>query len=230
MAAQRKTRAPAIQRRRARRPGVGLAVGGCVLFGVGVLVGAFLGPMARPKRAASPPETTRVLSSAVPSKKTASKETRSRDRATGKSDQLTFFETLKEGPPRAGETFVPFKPTGEAPPPLEAMVPEKATPVVAKLLPVSPPKTARPKGVRPSRGYFVQVAAFQYKENARRLTQELRRQGYRAKALTDRNAPKPHQVRVGPYESRKEAALIGRRLQKKLLYPTLVIREPERRK
>ena len=71
MAAQLKTRAPAIQRRRARRSGVGLAVGGCVLFGIGVVVGAFLGPLARPKRTASPPETTRVLSSAVPSKKTA---------------------------------------------------------------------------------------------------------------------------------------------------------------
>ncbi len=230
MATQRKTRAPAIHRRRARRPGVGLAVGGCVLFGVGVLVGAFLGPMARPKRAAPPPETTRVLSSAAPSKKAAPKETHSRERATGKSDQLTFFETLKEGSPRTGETFVPFKPTGEAPPPLESMVPKMAAPVVAKPLPTSPPKTVRPKGVKPSRGYFVQVAAFQYKENARRLTQELRRQGYKAKALTDRNAPKPHKVRVGPYESRKEAALIGRRLQKKLLYPTLVIREPGRRK
>ena len=230
MAAQRKTRAPAIHRRRARRSGVGLAVGGCVLFGVGVVVGAFLGPLVRPKTTASPPETTRVLSSAAHSKKTAPKETRSGGRATGKSDQLTFFETLKEGSPRAGQTFVPFKPTGEAPPPLEAMVPKKAAPEVAKPLPTSPPKTVRPKGVKPSRRYFVEVAAFQYKENARRLTQELRRQGYKAKALTARNAPKPHQVRVGPYESRKEAALIGRRLQKKLLYPTLVIREPERRK
>ena len=88
MAAQRKARAPAIHRRRARRPGVGLAVGGCILFGLGVVVGAFLGPLARPKKTASPPETTRVLSSAAPSKKTASKETRSRDAFDARKEEL----------------------------------------------------------------------------------------------------------------------------------------------
>lgn len=210
------------RRQRPRRRGVALVVGGCVLFGVGVVVGALLGPLARPKTTKpSPPPPTAKAS--APSSKSSAPKRPHPERPPAPGEQMTFFKTLEEGSPQHEQSFVPFKPTGEAPPSLEAMVPKEPTRVASKQPPPSP-KAPRPPSTE-SRRYYVHVAAFQYKENARRLTWELRQQGYKVFGRTKKRAHKPHQVRVGPYTSRPKASAVARRLKKRLLYPATVVRE-----
>jgi cell division protein FtsN len=210
------------RRQRPRRRGVTLVVIGCVLFGAGVLVGAFLGPLARPKTAASPPTRPPTKASAPSSKSKASKRPPPK-RSPAAGEKLTFFKTLKESSPVPERTFVPFKPAGEAPPPLETMVPKKPVQEARQKPPPSPKAPSSTPTER--RRYYVRVAAFQFKENARRLTWELRQEGYQAFGRTTRSARKPYQVRVGPYTSWPEASAVARRLKKRLLYPTAVVSE-----
>lgn len=211
---------PKSRRQRPRRRGVALVVGGCVLFGAGVIVGALLGPLARPKTASTPSAPVPAKVSKAAAKKPAPKPPRAQ-RSSSPGEKLTFFKTLKEGSPNTGRAFVPFKPAGEAPPPLEALVTKKPVQEVRREPPPSP-ETSRPKAVE-SRRFYVHVAEFQFRENASRLTWQLRQQGYQAFRRTAKRSRKPYQVRVGPYASRREASGVARRLKKRLLYPTAVV-------
>ncbi|MFQ5893314.1 MAG: SPOR domain-containing protein, partial [Nitrospinota bacterium] len=188
------------RRPRPPRPAVRLAVAGCVIFGMGVVVGALLGPLARPKAPASPPPPERTKASAPTSSTTAATPQEPSGGAAGKAEPLTFFQALKEVSPQAEKPFVPFKPTDEAPPALEALVPKEAprpkAPTV-EVPPPPPPEAPRPKVVEPKERYYVGVAAFQFKENARRLTLKLQQQGYDAAWITTTGRQR-NQVRVGP--------------------------------
>jgi cell division protein FtsN len=197
---------------------------GCVIFGVGVAVGAMLGPLAGPKRPASKPKPPAQASVSSPKRPAKPKTTTGRQE---KPDRLTFFQTLKEAPVQSKKAYVPFKPTGSAPPPLEALAQkerekEEKPPEAAKLDAEKPAKYQSPQGIT---RYYVQVAAFQYRENARRLTQELRNHGYSAVAVNTKATSKPNRVKVGPYESRKAAYGVADRLQRMFLYPTSVVTE-----
>lgn len=219
------------QGNRARRPteqprGVRLAVAGCVVFGAGVLVGALLGPLAKPK---TRPERPKPAATAKPSSKSSARPSPAAETAKEpeKKDPLTFFKTLKEAPAQSKEAYVPFNPKEEAPPPLEELPPTKleAAPKPAEARPSEPEEAPREEAPQAPSRFYVRVAAFQFRENARRLTSELRQDGYSAVALERGSSGKPHQVRVGPYGSWKEALSVANRLEKQLLYPTSVLEE-----
>lgn len=199
---------------------------GCVVFGAGVVVGALLGPLAKPKtRVPKPKVAATARPKAEPSKKeTAEAET---PKEPKKSDQLTFFNTLKEPPAKSQEAYVPFKPKEEAPPPLEALPPTdvEAAPREAEAPPAEPEEPTGDEAPKAQGSFYVRVAAFQFKENARRLTGELRQDGYSAFAVSGGSSGKRHQVRVGPYGSWKEALSVANRLEKQFLYPTSVLEE-----
>lgn len=181
-----------------------------------------MGPLARPKTPASPPPPVPATAS-TPSSKPAAATRDPSHGAPGKADQLTFYQALKEDSPRAEKGFVPFKPTGEAPPALEALVPKKAPQQEVPPPPPSPPARP-PKALEPHERYYVEVSAFQFKENARRLAWKLQQEGYNATMITTTGRQR-NQVRVGPYTSEEEAAVVARRLRRALLYPATVIRQ-----
>lgn len=184
-------------------------------------VGALLWPLAKPKSPAKGPGEPVKVAVSSPKKQKTGPQPEAPD--SEKSDQLTFFQTLKEeGTSKKEDSFVPFKPKGDAPPPLEALAADEAEDESSEAAEVpveESPLEAAPEA--PSL-YYVQVAAFQYGDNARRLTGELRRGGYQAYAVRTKAGSKPHLVRVGPFESPGEAHRTARHLEETFLYPTSV--------
>ena len=225
MAGERRARPPKERRRPSREAGARRAVLGCLLFGAGVVVGAMLWPLAKAKTTSISPSKVAGCSPAPRSEEKPVKKVAVENLKSAEGEKLTFFQTLKEGSPREGEDFVPFKPKGEVPPPLEALAPEEA----GQKTPEVPSDAAQGVGLQKplagGPGYYVQVAAFQYGENARRLKRKLQSRGYPVYIVTAKRGRKLHRVRVGPFESRKDAASLARRLQEAFLYPTLVLKE-----
>lgn len=226
MSAARESGQGRAHRGRSSRSSTSLVVLGCAIFGAGVMVGALLWPLARSK-------APRIHTENRPSSRSQSSRSVKSGSEQGatpgeskKKEPLTFFETLKEKPSPEGKSFVPFKPTGEPPPPVEALAPKGALAETSAVAPERPTEASEPPPDQGATHYYIHVADFQYRDNAVRLKSDLAGKGFSAFATTVKSRYKPHRVRVGPYDTRKEAARVARLIQADFLYPTTVIEEP----
>jgi cell division septation protein DedD len=150
-----------------------------------------------------------------------------KDPSPEKDEKLTFFRTLKEDSSASKHNFVPFKPAQDTPPPLEAVASKEVDeerPEAPRIEPRAeePAPEAAPKA---SFHYYVGVAAFQFRDNAHRLTEELKRSGYPAYAVNTKAGTKPHRVRVGPFQSFREANGTAHRIEEVFLYPSSVFKK-----
>ncbi len=145
--------------------------------------------------------------------------------------RYTFFDELAGDKPSDGSSSREPK---EVPAPDEsgnlALAREGARQVIREVRPPKQPgeddgsgKPAERERIAPSR-YTVQVGAFTEKEVAENLSRKLRKKGYPSYTM-DKTLPGRgvwHRVRVGNYESRKEAERVADMLERRERFTTFV--------
>ena len=137
--------------------------------------------------------------------------------------------------PSAGQTAAPAPPKG--PTALAAPVKQPATPSAATPPPEKEPARAASRDLAPGReaaasdapqgpgGYAVQIAALNLRSEADAIAKRLSAKGYAAYVLNPpAGTPQIYRVRIGKFESRREAETIATKLEKEEQFKPWVTR------
>ena len=137
-------------------------------------------------------------------------------------ETLTYPERLGELTPAVETLKIPAElrntqgetrntPTGTLETPVETFAPSPA-PDLSDELP-RPGSEIKPPNEPAGSGFVVQVAAVRARDEADRMARRLSRKGYPAFVTTLANGPRVFRVRVGKYDTRREAESVAGRLE-----------------
>jgi cell division septation protein DedD len=101
-------------------------------------------------------------------------------------------------------------------------VPDTPKPAAAKPAPPAPPPDS--PSSNPGPGYAVQVAALNSRGEAEAMVKRLTSKGYAAFVLAPGGTPTVFRVRIGPFETRREADAMAARLEKEEQFKPWVAR------
>jgi len=221
-----------------------------VIFLCGVLVGrgvrGQLGSPADTVAVNSAAETTSTQPAAPPAQAAGSDPTTAAPPASA-SDELSYFNRLEKSnapaeqlKPGAAKSAAPAEKNPAAAPAEKIAAPEKAKPVAAppaaappvaavSRTPAAPPAAAPvPAASSPEpsgQGFAVQIAALNVRSEADAIAKRLSSKGYAAYVLTPANGtPSVFRVRVGKFNTRREAETVAAKLQKEEQFKPWVTR------
>jgi DedD protein len=113
-------------------------------------------------------------------------------------------EKLRARPAPAKEVAAPVATSAKVTPPAARPAPPRETPSASVDAPPEPPGS----------GFVVQIAAVNDRGEAEAIARRMAGKGYPTFVTTPRGGPKMFRVRIGKYQSRREAETIAARLEK----------------
>jgi len=135
-------------------------------------------------------------------------------------DDLTYTDRLQASTPSPEQLKAPEQPAQPAAAPRAATPPPSAP---ASAAPARPAATAA--GAAPVTGYAVQIAALNVRSEADAIAKRLSSKGYAAYVLSPASGtPQIYRVRIGRFESRREAETMATKLEKEEQFKPWVTR------
>jgi cell division septation protein DedD len=135
-------------------------------------------------------------------------------------DDLTYTDRLQASTPSPEQLKAPEQPAQPAAAPRAATPPP---PAPASAAPARPAATAA--GAAPVTGYAVQIAALNVRSEADAIAKRLSSKGYAAYVLSPASGtPQIYRVRIGRFESRREAETMATKLEKEEQFKPWVTR------
>ena len=135
-------------------------------------------------------------------------------------DDLTYTDRLQASTPSPERLKAPEQPAQPAAAPRAATPPP---PAPASAAPARPAATAA--GAAPVTGYAVQIAALNVRSEADAIAKRLSSKGYAAYVLSPASGtPQIYRVRIGRFESRREAETMATKLEKEEQFKPWVTR------
>jgi DamX protein len=139
-------------------------------------------------------------------------------------DELSYFDRLQTSTPPTEQLKAPAKPAPPSPgaktqpPPPAPAKPAPAAPPRATASAAPPPSVARTSSrtVEPTgSGFAVQIAALNVRSEADAIAKRLASKGYAAYVMSPAaGTPQIYRVRIGKFDSRREAETIAAKLEK----------------
>jgi septal ring-binding cell division protein DamX len=197
-----------------------------VIFLCGVLVGrgvrAERAPLADAAPATALAETTpQQPPLATPPTPVGSDPTAAAPPPTPATDDLSYFKRLEKPQPPSDDLKrrpapATSAPADSVPPSAPAAAPPAIkAPLPAPKAPPPPTEAARDAAEPSGQGFVVQIAALNVRSEADAIVKRLSSKGYAAYVLTPANGmPSVYRVRVGKFNTRREAETIAAKLQK----------------
>jgi cell division septation protein DedD len=144
-------------------------------------------------------------------------------------DDLTYtdrLETSKPSPERLNSPEQPAQPAGARPAAAPAAAPRTATPPTAAPASASAaPAAASVNNEPPGTGYAVQIAALIVRSEADAIAKRLASKGYAAYVVSPASGtPQIYRVRIGKFESRRDAETMATKLEKEEQFKPWVTR------
>ena len=138
-------------------------------------------------------------------------------------DDLSYTDRLQSSNPSPEQLKAPSSKVAEPAQPAASrtVAPPPAAPVSA---PARPAAAASP-GEPPGTGYAVQIAALNVRSEADAIAKRLTSKGYAAYVLSPASGtPQIYRVRIGKFESRREAETMATKLEKEEQFKPWVTR------
>jgi cell division septation protein DedD len=129
-------------------------------------------------------------------------------------DELSYFDRLQTSNPPAEKLKAPDAKAAAPAPEKTAPVPRAAVPPPPKTAPAAK-SAARPAAAPQGSGFAVQIAALNVRSEADAIAKRLTSKGYAAYVMSPAaGTPQIYRVRIGKFDSRREAESIAAKLEK----------------